>query len=144
MYKGKYTGFYRDFADSTVQKICHYNNGRLNGPFYGYYPSGSIMIKCDYKDDEIDGEFIKYHDSGTRNDTVIMEKRLFLPAEMRDGKWQFFYPVGSLYMAGNYNRGRFEGNWVIYYPDGTLKQEGNFCRRFQLKVFLRCTTKTES
>jgi uncharacterized protein len=99
-YSGRFLGFYKEYADSTLNKECHYLNGKLHGPYFGYYPSGSLMVKCIYEDDAVTGEFKKYYDSGSPYDTLLMEIGLYSKG-MRDGLWYSYYQNGSLNSKGN-------------------------------------------
>lgn len=70
--------------------------GNDHGPYFRYYPDGSLDEK---------GSF----DTG-----------------LKSGDWKKYYPDGSLEYSGSYKKGKRTGSWILFYPNGVKEAEEKY------------------
>jgi antitoxin component YwqK of YwqJK toxin-antitoxin module len=96
----KFTGvpftYYKKFTEvpftgtTTGQKQGQIRNGKMEGPWVEYHPSGLLYSKGTYKNGKKEGPWVSYHGNGQ---------------------------LGS---KGTYKNGKKEGPWVTYQKRGTV------------------------
>ncbi len=128
-----FTSYYKDYANGAKQKHCHYENGKLNGEFITYHPTGSIESVSTFKDGEREGEYRSFHK--IHKDSSLVQKGMKGPLRSEGifeqsekvGTWKSYYANGELHTKGKYSDDNtFQGMWKVYYPNGNLKQVGKY------------------
>lgn len=103
-------GVHREFdkKGTIVKSMIFDDNGKLvgkgivdlegkeQGEWEHFYPSGAVRSRGKYKNGK------------------------------REGEWQFYFITGATEQEGKYVKGKPDGLWKWYYPDGNLWREENF------------------
>jgi antitoxin component YwqK of YwqJK toxin-antitoxin module len=79
-----------------------------------YDTAGQVMVSGKYFDGQMEEEWV--YRVGD-----CLEKGKYV-ADLKDGKWQAFYPDGKLKYEGTYIQGNPDGEHKFYYPNGQLKE----------------------
>ncbi|MCX7637900.1 MAG: hypothetical protein N2044_08660 [Cyclobacteriaceae bacterium] len=126
---------YFNEADGTLSSEGEYAEGRKNGEWVSYYPSGKVSVRGNYEQGEPSGTWNYYHENGQ-----ISSSGAFVQGR-RDGYWisfspdgkktceislvngmgvyQEFYPSGKLKVSGKLADDQREGEWIFYREDGS-------------------------
>lgn len=136
----KLVGHWRYFSetDGTLQGEGDYENGKKNGLWISYYPSGRIASQGNYTDGEPSGTWEYYFEDGSLSSSgefIGGQKNGYWSSQTKEGKkiseityaeakgeYKEFYPSGKLKVAGMIVDNKREGSWKFYYEDG--KKEG--------------------
>lgn len=104
-------------ADGSLQSEGEFVDGRKNGAWKLFYPSGEVAAVGSYVNDEMNGEWTYYHEGGAVSSTgQYMEGK-------RNGYWTAFNRDGTKSSEATYHEG--SGEYREYYADGSLKIKGN-------------------
>lgn len=95
--------YYYDKEGHLSLKL-HYVEGRKEGMFYFYYPSGSIKIFGDYKNNHMSGERKYYDENG----------------KLIRGLFKFYHPNGQVERDGLCIDGKPEGAIFVYDENGKI------------------------
>lgn len=122
-------------ADGTLSSEGDYTDGRKNGAWVSYYPSGKIAAQGSYVNGEPTGLWSYYHPNGQLSSTgtftdgkkdgywvsysVDGSKLSECRLANGTGQYQEYYPSGKLKITGNMVDGQREGEWIFYREDGT-------------------------
>ena len=69
------TGKWKWFnKDSVLIESVEYKNGKCNGKFFAYYPSGKIKEKAFLIDDEFDGKYYYFDENGKQTKMEVYQK----------------------------------------------------------------------
>ncbi len=102
--------------NQLVEKYQTDKNGKKNGLYIKFLPSGDTSETAVYQTDKLHGDRKVYGDS----------KKVEVVEKYKDGKfdgvYQTFYPSGKLKLEGLYVQDIMTGTWKSYYEDGTLKE----------------------
>lgn len=153
-----------DSTDYAYQKIVSYVSGRAIGYVNYYYKSGKLYFQTPVKslDPDVysDGEIRYFAETGEKIQVLNYHNG------MLNGKAEYYYPDGSLYLQGNYaenvRTGRWkqwdteggygigafsaekpEGNWTFYHSDGSVKAEGRFQNGIKIGVWVEYSDRGE-
>lgn len=63
--KQRHGTYYKKNAEGQILIMHSYINGRMEGPWVEYYPSGQIKSCCKCKNDWIDGDYTEWYEDGT-------------------------------------------------------------------------------
>jgi len=136
----KQVGHWRYFAetDGTLQSEGDYENGKKQGLWITYYPSGRIASQGTYADGEPQGTWEYYFEDGSLSasgEYIGGQKNGYWSSLSKEGKkisevtytngqgeYREFYPNGKLKATGMIRDSRRDGLWKFYYDDG--KKEG--------------------
>lgn len=112
-------GRWRYFSetDGTLSSEGDYADGRKNGLWTSYYPSGKIASQGNYLQGEPHGTWNYYYESGQLSSAGVFSEG------KRDGYWVSFSPEGKKISACNLSDGT--GQYEEYYPSGKLKVTGS-------------------
>jgi len=140
----KNSGHWRFFAEdtSTLQSEGDFNNGKKNGDWTNYYPSGQISSKGKYENDEPVGKWEYFFEDGkvsSSGDFVSGKKNGYWSVYNSDGslkseatydsgsgEYREYYKTGKLKAKGRVVNDKYEGKWEYYYEDGKREGEGDF------------------
>lgn len=78
------------FENGKVMEESQWKNGKKDGDYQLFYPSGKPYIQCKMKEDQRHGLFLVYYENG------LMEREAAYKNGLRDGEWQFFNQDGEL------------------------------------------------
>ena len=70
-----------------------FTNGKKEGPWFYYYPTGQLWGKGEYRNGE------------------------------KEGPWIYYWGLGELMSKGAFKNGKKEGRWVAYDAEGNLDTE---------------------
>jgi len=111
--------------------------GRKQGKWVKYHPTGQPRYVGQFKDDKPYGEFFYYDDEGTLTTVMlfqgnvaratmyfqngqIMAKGKYVN-QQKDSIWVYYDALKGYVLADEfYDKGVKKGEWHFYYPDGTL------------------------
>lgn len=91
-------------------------NGRREGNWKLYYPSGKLKKTYDYKNGDLHGKMIEYHENGQ-----IYNEDNYIADEL-NGEYKYYYENGKLEFLGNYMDNKRHGKLVSYSINGELQQ----------------------
>ena len=110
----------RNYWDyGPLNEVVHLKNGRIEGPFSEYYPSGKVRFEANYKNGTVEGEFKGYYESGE----LKMDGNA---SAAGDGSVVEYYPSGKLKIEYEVKARKPEGDFKEYYESGQLKVHGIF------------------
>lgn len=99
----------------------HYVNGKKNGIWHAYYPSGQKKHEITYKDGQPIGNACFYFENGS-----VREKG-YWNIDHWEGSYQLYHTTGQLAYDWNYNKaGKRTGIQKYYHENGTLKYQGEW------------------
>ncbi len=137
-------GKWRYYAEDggTLQSEGDFVNGKKNGEWKLYFPSGKVSSSGQYKNDEPDGKWTYYFEDGTISSTgefVEGKRNGYWNTLSKDGKlksevtyhsgtgeYKEYYPSGKLKVKGQIINGKNEGKWQYFFEDGKLEGECEF------------------
>lgn len=122
------------FSDGTKSSEGYLQNGKPDGYWKNYYPSGNLQSEGNRVDFELDGQWIFYTDSLTISakvnyskgkksgfsynygvDGFLVSKEFFVN-DKRDSLSYFFYPYGRIREKVNFKKGLRDA-WSFEYDD---------------------------
>ena len=117
MTAGKYTGAYEKYTEDGIlsEQGTYDDNGRSTGTTRYYNEDGTLFRDEEYQHDLL----VRYHYYGP-------DGKVLAQGERKKGKFQFegVYRDGHKYVSGVYlDEGLKDGKWTYYYPDGTVSSE---------------------
>jgi len=136
---GKWNYYYEN---GKTEQSGVYKQGKTDGLWQWYYAEGSLKREEEFYEGKPEGIYVEYDTTGQ---TIVsgkyfdgqmeeewtyrvgdyMEKGKYV-ADLKDGKWQAFYPDGKLKYEGNYIQGNPDGEHNFYYPNGQLKESNYY------------------
>lgn len=109
--KGKEDGFsYELDRNEDTLSSGEYIDGLREGPWY--FRDGDQVIHGNFLAGEMSGLWTHIYEKGG-----VKFKGFFVEG-LADGKHQSWYPDGTLFWEGKYNRGLKQGSWVKYTSEG--------------------------
>lgn len=137
-------GLWRYYAeeDGSLQSEGEYVNGKKNGQWKIYYPSGKVSASGSYVNDEMTGPWTYYYEDGAvsssgeyvggkRNgywSTLNIDGSKSSEITYHEGSGEFreYYSNGNLKSKGPMVDGKKHGKWLFYFDDGKLEGECQF------------------
>ena len=113
--EGKWT-FYSN--GGIVEQEGIFRNGKYDDLWTWYHSDGSVKREEEYYNGVEEGSYTEYDTTGN----IISQGAYF--DGLREGEWS--YNVGDYGEKGNYKAGEKDGRWEAFYPDGTIRYEGSF------------------
>ena len=118
--------------------------GQRQGPWRGYFSSGSIRYEGNFVDDKPTGVFKYYYPQGQlraqlihepgeeaveatyyhRNRSILGNGK-YVDQQMQ-GKWLFYNEQGVLVSEHHYENGKNHGTWKTFFTDGTVAESENW------------------
>lgn len=104
------TGAFRDYAQKVkegefvyyneqgfVSLRTHHKNGKLDGTYNKYYPSGELYYTDNFVNDVNHGDFIVYYQNGAirRKETFVDGKQKFKACYLENGKKTKYFPYST-------------------------------------------------
>lgn len=133
-YKGVPEGFRREFDENgkVTQSYGYENgwlryegildmNGKRQGPWKEYYPTGELRSKGKYLNSNPIGDWKFYF----TDQSVEIEGR-FDNKGRKTGEWFWYYSNGNTMIAANYTDGEFDGDYSEYDEDGQIVAKGSY------------------
>jgi uncharacterized protein len=133
---------YYSEADGTLQSEGDFSNGKKDGEWKFYYPSGKISSSGLYKNDEPDGKWTYYFEDGSVSSSGqyvegkrngywnTLNKNGSVKSEvtytMGTGEYKELYLSGKLKVKGQVINGKNEGKWQYFFENGKLEGECEF------------------
>jgi antitoxin component YwqK of YwqJK toxin-antitoxin module len=128
--------------DGTLQSEGDFSDGKKNGEWKFYYPSGKIGSSGFYENDESTGKWIYYFEDGTissEGEYVGGKKNGYWNAMNKtgsrkseityangSGEYREFYSDGKLKVKGQIIDGKNQGKWEYFFQDGKKEGECEF------------------
>lgn len=81
-----------------------------------FFPSGKVFMETNFENGKIVGQKI-FHENGQIQETRPYDKQGFL-----NGKYQKFYPDGTLEKEGRYENNELTGEFRSYHPNGKVRE----------------------
>lgn len=104
----------RYYSDGTIQEKfqAYTENGDTikRGPYYFYYPEGTIMQEGYYIDNMPDSLWTNYYRNGFRQSMYRYSKG------KKSGQFKIWKDDGSLFQSGTYRNGLLKDKLVTYHP----------------------------
>lgn len=110
----KYNGIIQDTINTRIVNY-EVQNGKKNGHFIVYYPSGKMQIQGIMKDNKNNGLWKYYYPSGQ------LESEGNFKDDLVSDKWTWYYENGKIKESGIFVKGKREGTWTSYLQNGEVK-----------------------
>lgn len=115
-----FSGRMQSHTDQSLS-VYSYKNGQLDGLDVVYY-DGIVKETGHWKDGKQNGLFLLYTPSG-----ILVDYANFENGERHGLTQQFDPETGGITVEGSYNNGQLDGTWTQYYPDsGTIAMEQTY------------------
>ena len=115
-----YTGRYTEFYDDGMLKMELYlKDGRPEGTYVIYYPSGKIAEVRSYYHVIFHGEWRTYNENGQLIGLASYKEG------QKDGPWRIWSDKGNLLYEMFYTAGKKSGVWRSWDEEGNLLSEEN-------------------
>lgn len=95
------------FQNGKVERMEHYQHGRMHGQFQQFYESGQLQLEQEFSNNVLRGLSTAWYPNGQKKETVTLQNN------EENGPFKEWYENGKLKAEGNYLGGENE--------DGTLK-----------------------
>lgn len=111
-------GYWKYYFETSkiLQSEGSYVNGKKNGEWKTYYPSGKLASHGLYINDKPSGEWLYFHEGGG-----LSVQGVYVDGQ-REGNWSAYYPGGVKRSETKYNKG--SGEFKEFYKSGALKASG--------------------
>ncbi len=110
------------FFDSYKEKIIEkgtYKDGRKDGKWTTFYPSGKIKHEITFKEGKAIGPAKFYYESG------VLSEEGYWNIDHWEGKYRYYYTNGKMAYDWHYNKkGKRTGEQKYYYDNGNIKYAG--------------------
>ena len=104
----------KDVHNGIIKEILQYQNNKLNGISYSYYPNKKIEREISFKNDKQDGIAKVYYESGSlRQETTYKNGKI-------EGLNKSYYKNGNVQVEGNFKNNKAEGSAKFYFENGKL------------------------
>jgi antitoxin component YwqK of YwqJK toxin-antitoxin module len=114
---GRKEGVWKTYYPSgKVKNEITYQGGRPKGPYTTYYENGQIEEKGNWSLNKNQGKFTRYYENGQ-----VQQDFTFDEGGQRNGTQKYYYENGQLMIEGNWAGGKEDGAVKEYYEDGSLK-----------------------
>lgn len=113
--QGKPDGKWRLFYPSgNIKAVVNYNEGEIENKAFFYYDHPEQPLRCEavFDDNELEGPYKEFYKNGN------MKAELTFDNNQANGKANFYYTNEILKVEGKYKNGSKKGNWTYYAPDG--------------------------
>ncbi len=110
---------YNELGQKVSEGIID-EQGKREGSWTDFYPSGKIRAKGTYVNSKRSGTWTYFFPNGG-----IEQKGKFERDRYR-GIWNWFYPNGNIWREESYFNGREDGTFVEYDPEGKILTRGNY------------------
>ena len=117
MNDGKQDGIWRFyFPSGKLWGTLMFDNGTVNGKAFLYFDDdeGNIKAQCEFEDGKILGTYREFYKNGERKAQMEYDEGKL------EGEAQFFYESGTLKIEGEYKDGEKVGKWKHYTETGDL------------------------
>lgn len=94
--------------------------GRRQGPWKFYYPSGELKEEGSYKNDEKVGTWNFYYTGGKLEQTGTYIR------DLEEGPWTWYYENGAPWREEEYFQGKEEGQFIEYNDTGKVISKGEY------------------
>lgn len=91
-------------------------NGKLEGDFFYYYPSGALMMDMNMVNNTTEGKGYRYYETGE------MMEALHVKNGLRDGECKSYYLNLNVNVSANYKEGNLHGKSYTYFENGNLER----------------------
>lgn len=109
------------FPDGSVETFTYYKNEQKQEVKHGEYKKvnkeGKTLEEGNYDEGKRDGTWKFYYPSGDLREVSTYK------SNMRDGPYEFYNNKKVLQKKGQYAKNRMVDQWYFYYPDGKIKEE---------------------
>lgn len=123
---GKLNGYYETYYPSGKIKMTgYYKSGEKNGLFKDYYEDGSIQFKYNIKIGKLNGYFESFFLNGNKKKTGYFKNG------NGNGLFKEYNENGVLNSEYNMLNGVMNGSFKFYYDNGVLFKTGNFINGIQ-------------
>ena len=107
-------------SDVLVAEGITTKEGKRNGPWKEYWPSGTLRAEGQYVNDAREGRWVFYRESGEK------EQQGEYIADAIHGAWTWWYPGGAIHREEAYRRGEPVGTFVEYDTTGAALVSGAY------------------
>ncbi len=133
------------YADGQLIEEGVYLDGRRNGKWVRYWPSGRVMSEITYQQGRPKGPYTTYYDNGRTEEQgsweldrntgafkrwhpngELAQEFVFDQEGVRDGVQRYYHDNGKLAVSVNIEQGREDGTLKRYFPNGDLQQVAEF------------------
>lgn len=118
---GKIEGEYREYYPSgDISLIVSFRKGARHGSSAIYSPEGKLIASTKYNDGKQDGEMMLYYPSG-----AVLRRAMF-HQNVQEGEDITFYENGSIKSSSVFEKGRLNGPMKEFSQEGVLLFEGSY------------------
>ncbi|MCX6295608.1 MAG: TonB family protein, partial [Bacteroidetes bacterium] len=121
-------GYAKYSRKGAVYEEGSFLNGKNDGVWIYYYPTGELNSKINFKNGEKNGEGVYYYKDGT-----ISQKGQFVIGE-KSGMWMAYDEKGAIASELNYNSNKLDGD-ARYYEKGKLVCSGKHNKGVRIFVW---------
>lgn len=132
------------FENGKIQQHMLMSQGKKDGPYRQYDPSGNLISEGTFKTDSMEGKWTSYWNNGAiqaiswykdnkregkvveYNEQGVKEVEIEFQANQVNGLVQVFYPSGKVMRKGYKKLNVTEGWWDEYYENEKLKSHEHF------------------
>ena len=112
------------FFDASKEKLREkgtYKDGKKDGVWTAYYPSGKIKYEITFKNGKAIGPAKFYYETG------LLSEEGYWDIDHWEGKYRYYHPNGQMAYDWNYNKeGKRTGEQKYYYENGNIKYVGEW------------------
>jgi hypothetical protein len=113
-----YTGVWIDYYPSgKKERVGHYKQGLLDGPFTFYSVKGKKYLEIHYKAGIQHGPMIRWYPNGKK------QAEEHFRAGIADGPCFRWYESGQIKLEGFYHNGKMQGRWLERAENGQVVKE---------------------
>ncbi len=118
---GKKSGLWKFYYyTGKIEKICNYDEDRMEGKYQYFYDNGQVNTEGFYKSGQKNGLWTWYTKFGVRDMSGNFKE------DQQHGDWTYWYPTGEIAYTAQYKMGLKDGNWNYFYKDGSKFKVGSF------------------
>ncbi len=117
---GKPDGLWRAYYPSGNTKYAiHYDAGKVDGEANFYYDTttGNTKVTTNYDNDFIAGSYTEYYKNGNKKVSFEYDNGIL------HGDAKYYYISGQLKLEGEYKKGVQKGKWIYYDANGNREKK---------------------
>jgi antitoxin component YwqK of YwqJK toxin-antitoxin module len=125
--QGVQSGRYEEFwernqqGEQQVKRLGAYQNGLAHGEWKEWHPGGLLKRSLRYRAGAPQGQEVSYHDD--RDGQICVDQIGKYRRGERYGKWESYYPDGTLKRSEQLAHGLCNGPCISYHPNGEIASE---------------------
>ncbi len=118
---GKQTGKWKYYyPNGNLKEISYFDKGEYIDSSYVYLDNGLLRFATFYKNYKLNG------DANIYTNGILDYITTFTDGEIKNGKYRYFYPIGTLKSEYPFVNGKGEGEYTKYFDSGEIEIKRNY------------------